>query len=423
MSMLAAIMAVTSVSTSASTEPKPFQPADTGPAPLSIKGEKARAEGRELYYLVDVDGEAELAITDTPFGPRKQSRAREDRLRRAEPVLAPYQYFLSSDPAIKSRLADPQQPGTYARLTLEIDPSGNISACGPEKATQGSWDSALIAQQCPLIIQRMHFITALDVDGKPASDSYTLWINFAHRGPISNAVPRAIGKTIYAPAVAMPPPSLSSPYAWPVQSWMLRYGDKPTFRKPVFAGIVQSPIIAGEPVVGVAILRDPDKGAICSPMENADDIKTRWAACDYVIEQLKPTWPTASSSYATPYALLVAGSGKTLRAIGKAADWPSPYPTVSADAAKQSLQLVTAQMQSGGQLDRLKLWLTLDADGHVTDCKIGASSGSDISDIAACRVMLAEGRFAPGLDAFGRKLPKSDMGWTAEFVRKLIPPG
>src|SRR5690606_7865597 len=50
------------------------------------------------------------------------------------------------------------------------------------------------------------------------------------------------------------------------------------------------------------------------------------------------------------------------------------------------------------------LWLTIAANGRVSDCSVLQSSGNDAVDQALCNVMLRRSRWEPARDAQGRPL-------------------
>lgn len=387
-----------------------FKPADPGLAIESVEAAKPRYASSQTYYVAEIDGMPQLQNGRT---------IRHDRMRRAEPKLRPHLLFLRTDPAMATRFSDPAQAPSYAYIELEIDDAGKVAACRAE-ATRGSKpDTGLVDAQCPLLRTRALFHSALDLEGNPVSDVYTISIRFTHGKEEGGARPRAIRQPPEMLTVAMPPPSFDKAASWPLESWMMRYSNIPTFKMPPVSGVGQSPITANEPVTGLVISKNVSGEIICNAVTGTENIKRNKAACDLVLKKMQPSWPVNAHYFSTQYPLLVVGEGKKMRAIAPLPDsnWRL---SLSAEQAAQTIKLLEGAMQPGDKIDNLLMWLEVSSDGAVAGCKIGKSAGSDAGDVGACRAMRDHARFLPGLDVFGQPLPLSEGGWTVKWAKAVV---
>jgi hypothetical protein len=386
-------------------------PATYGAAPASIEAQK-RYGNSPAFYVAEVDGSPQRTNGRT---------SRPDMLRRAEAKLLPYKLFYSIDPAMDARLKDRAQPSIYAHLQLHVNEAGKPISCKADLDRGSKPDFALIDAQCPLLVKRMQFLPALNLEGQRVPDVYTVWIIFRHVGANDGKPPEAIRQTVMGPAAAMTTPRFNRPVAWPIKSWMLYTRHTPSFQTPPFSGVSQSPIKAGETVTGIAINSNERGELQCTAVVGAENIEQNKEACNYVAKTLKPGWPDNLYYFSTQYPLLVVGSDKALRAIGPA-NGTQFRPRMSAEQAKQSLILIQNAMNPTAKIDQLVLWLKLGADGRAIECKIGSSCGSDAGDIGACRAMLSDALFTPGFDVFERPLPESDIGWSVKYARAVLTP-
>jgi protein TonB len=97
------------------------------------------------------------------------------------------------------------------------------------------------------------------------------------------------------------------------------------------------------------------------------------------------------------------------KAIGNPASWfpPDSYPP---------------EARNAGQQGTTSFSLDIDAQGHIVQCNIVKSSGSDILDTTTCDLLVVNGRFQPARDAQGRAVPGtwvSSMRW--QLVTGTVP--
>lgn len=218
----------------------------------------------------------------------------------------------------------------------------------------------------------------------------------------------------------MPPANLFWPDSWPVESWMLRYREPPIFAKSVYAGISEGVVAKDEPIIEIAIGIGKDRLPQCEALKGQRDEISGKAVCSRVMAEWMPAWDNRAGYWLSSYPLLAVGESATFRIIGPAKKETQYRPVLAAPSAAQTLALVRAAVPTKAALDRLILWLEIGPDGRVTECRIGATSRTDAWDIAACKAMREQAVLIPGYDAFGRPLPSSDIGWTAEYAREVM---
>ncbi len=370
---------------------------------LALAGEPTAP--RATYQGKPVD----VAITVSGYG-STPDRANPP-MRLPHPLAEPAGWFDATSQLAQAHIARPDMLG-YAKLTLEIDAGGAITACDPSDSVALPVDAAAVCSD----FAGQKFLPALDSDGRRIAGGYIVTF-MPRRYDAADASPHPLFTSERDPVpVPMMAPRVDSMYSFPpLSSWMAQFFRDPQWQTAPHIGLPDD--AATRPLTAI-VLFDRGAGLDCRVIEGSGVAAQDNAACGYAKSVLKPTWADASASTHRAVPLYVTGAGSETMAYAPDPD-RNAFTTITDEV---ELRLITALTDAGvfpkgREASPLRIGMTPDAQGKVVRCQIWVSTGNDATDIAACRAARETVVMQPMEDIFGRMSQYAGLSWAANPTR------
>lgn len=325
---------------------------------------------------------------------------RNDLLRRARPEGDITTWMTPGDPLIARLGAEPAWSGVLVVL-LTLSPEGRASACEiptlpydlPAEAVEGL---------CERLVPRVRYRPALTAAGEPVEDHARFLIR-------SSQYLRQDAASL--PMIRAEPLPPSPPVPMPGPGWPPLVSLKParlTGGLELVHGGGDSPDARSTPWAGIEVqLNASANVAECRSVASSGDARFDQQACavarraDYALNG------GASESERRVY-LLIVRQDEALRAL------PQSRSGRSLPVMDPGREAALAAEWAGRPWPRV--FVSVDADGVPTDCRINESAGDDALDVAACHAVRRLARFAPARDSLDRPTQGS------AFVERLPGP-
>lgn len=329
-------------------------------------------------------------------------------LRTAQPLVEPVRWFGANSALVAARHADPRA-SLYITLLLDITPEGTIAACRYSPNSRKPVDEATLCGE----IAGQRFLPQLADDGTRVRGQFRLGLSGRQFAATADAPARPLftAERDLTP-VARIAPSVERlnrfpPYDFEV-SYLYREPRWKTAPQPGWGDTPQE-----EPMTRLILYRSAN-GTACRVFAGGKDPALDAAACAYAKTELAPDWSGVEGNreWIAPLAILHRPEG--LIAIGPDPDFVRE--TRMADGAEDALVAALTRVGVLGK-DRAASPLVLDLaanpDGSVRHCRVAKTTGTDATDIAACRIARETVRLVPFEDVFGTPNPLASFFWRA----------
>lgn len=316
---------------------------------------------------------------------------RNDLLRRAKPHGDIVQWLDESDPLVARVLAMPNWSGVIsARMTL--GPNGRATACEVAEPPHGLQPEA-VAGLCERLAPRVQYRPALTAEGEAAEDRVRVLIRFsqyrledAARMPMIRAEPL--------------PPSPPAPMVGPGWPPLVAPGNaRLAGGLALLEGGGDSPSAMAAPWAGIEVQLDESGAASnCRIIASSEDSRHNQQAC-VAARRANYALDGATSQRDRRLYLLVVRENEQLRTL------PHVRGGRSAPILDPASATALATEWAGRAWPRI--FVSVDASGAPTDCRINESSGDDVIDVEACQTVRRLARFSPARDGLDRPAPGS----------------
>lgn len=305
-------------------------------------------------------------------------------LRAAAPLTPPESWFRDADYP-----ADARRTFQSGRTTVDatISEAGDVVACEP---ADGAPADAFSAASCAAILARGRFRHALDGAGAPTGAPVRLSIYF-------EALPPGKARTPLSPAP--PPPGLVNGKEISYSATSFVIVEQPDWkaapgRKKTWSGVA---------IVGLQFSAEGNVSA-CETIQSSGDDAIDSGTC-----AAASAGRYASRSRFGPFPGDKPVPLRVEWVRGRAAALlPVQYqntPPVPVAGARLAPADLPAEVLRDPQWTRVGAIVAVSAAGAPLACVIEGSTGDDGHDVALCRHILAEVRFTPGRDVFGKTAP------------------
>lgn len=309
---------------------------------------------------------------------------RNDLLRRARPAGDMATWLPATDPLVRHALASFPQNDSVT-LLFDIGADGRATDCTiptsrlPAEITDGL---------CERLMPQVRYLPALTAEGERVADKARFHVRYG-------AFPRDHVRNTPLIVAEPLPPSPPVPMAGP--GWPPLVSLKParlTGGLPLLEGGGDAPEATGTPWTGVEIQLD-EAGRVggCNVVRSSDDARFNNQACT-AARHATYALNGADTPYQRRVYLLITRQNGELRALPQSRSGQG-RPVLTEDAR------ATLRVQWG---DRPwpRVFVSTDAQGQVSDCRINETTGQDDLDIGACRLVHQAGVFAPARDSLDR---------------------
>lgn len=318
-------------------------------------------------------------------------RGRSDLLRRAAPAGDISRWIETDDPLIVWMRGQSGWTGVVTAL-LNVSADGESIGCAlaplpfglPEQATVGL---------CDRIMPKARYRPALTLEGSPTSDG----VRFTIRGGTYRKEDAANMPIVRAEPL---PPSPPAPFVGP--GWPPLFGLPParlTGGLPLLQGGGDAAEAGSSPWAGLEVQLDSSGApSACQAIASSGDSRFDQAACAAARRatyRLNDTTTRGSRVY-----MLIVQQAGELRALPQSRGRRTS-PVINPTAA----EALAAEWKGRGRWPRV--YVSVDAAGSVTDCRINESSGDDALDLQACQMMRRLSGLTPARDVLDRPTPGS----------------
>ena len=330
-------------------------------------------------------------------------------LRTAQPLVEPVRWFGANSALVAARHADPRAL-LYAVLLLEITPEGTIAACRYSPNSRKPVDEATLCGE----IAGQRFLPQLADDGTRVRGQFRLDLSGRQVAATADAPLRPLftADRDITP-VAMIAPSAERIKRFPPYNFEVSYLYRaPQWKTAPQPGWGDTP--RDGPMTGL-ILHRSLSGLQCRVLASSGDPQADTAACAYGTGTLAPDWSAEESSGDVIVPLYILHRPEGLLAIG-----PDPDFVREMQLAEGAENALVAALTRAGVLGKdptaspLVLDLRANPDGSVRHCRVSKTTGTDATDIAACKVARETVRLIPAEDIFGTPDPLASLFWRAE---------
>lgn len=328
-------------------------------------------------------------------------------MRLPQALVHPSDWFGEGSQLAQAHAARPDKLG-YAKLALDVDAAGNITACHPTDNVDLPVDAGAV---CSDMADRK-FLPALDSEGRRIAGGYIVTFMPRHYDAADGSPHPMFTMDRDPTPIPMMAPRVDSMYSFPpLSSWMAQFYREPQWQTAPQVGLADD--AASRPLTAI-VLFDRGAGLDCRVIERSAVAAQDNAACGYARSVLKPAWADASASNHRGVPLYVTGTGSETMTYAPDPD-RNAFTTISDEV---ELRLITALTNAGvfpkgREASPLRIGLTPDAEGKVVRCQIWVSTGNDASDIAACRAARETVVMQPMEDIFGRMSEYAALNWAA----------
>lgn len=308
-----------------------------------------------------------------------------DLVRRVQWDGDPRDWISPEDPAVRDFIAAGRRPTARLALRFEVDADGRAIGCRPEQEAEG-----YAASLCGSLEPHVRFLPTLTTDGRRHADAFVLNVTL-----LWSLAEQQRLVTYEQPAPPRPPE---------IEGWPPPYGAPGTTVTglALLPGGGGAPEAFSSPWAGLGLHLDQTDGRArlrCTVIGSSGDEAFNARACRAVTDA-----DIRVRRRFTPL-LLVQAQGRFQVVLPVNAMQTGAR--LLADGTPRFRDHIPAEA-----LGRLRLGLEIDAAGRATSCRVVRSSGDDAADIAACRLIRDDARFAPGQDVFGRPRASGLHTWS-----------
>ena len=306
----------------------------------------------------------------------------------------------ASDPAVVAFLSDPAARAQL-NLRLTIDAAGRVIACAASQRWRTDPPPTFTDGLCDRVSARARFTPAIDDAGVRVPDTLQLVVMFerVRRRPGAEAPPLIVERE-------PDPIPMVDRERWPPQS----SGPAPAFAAlPLADGGAAAHAADATPWAGIELREGRDGQAEVRVVRSSED-RTFDGLAYGLARRSGPTWPADLPPNRRRLMLHFTSVNGAPQAILPVSERPTD-PSISAADRAALIAALTWPRATVAAKARLLLELDLDSEGRVTLCRIAQSSGSDVGDAAACRLMRETARFEPRRDIFGWPHPAHFRSW------------
>lgn len=330
------------------------------------------------------------------FNPRQWD---DTLIRAAAPTGAIDPWFKLDGAAFKAIGTLPANALPYASGTFTVDSDGKVGECAPELRFEKSAGAIALAEAiCTDLRSYGRFMPSLDASGRRVATTMGIFAKASDKRGLygfGGDNPPLVSDMPPPPAPPMPP-----------NYWMPSYeaGHYQVSGARLFAGDPNLIASGGLRWTGVSLTLDPAGKTACVVAKSSGDPKNDLQACKMAGKyKVSEAAATAARFYKRGAMVMMVhdrGKPSALLPIRKEA---VRVRLTSAGAARIAA-IVGRPVDDAALAKRISA--SIGRDGIATRCKIKASDGNDIADIALCRALRGEALFTPAEDVFG--LPNSD---------------
>lgn len=320
-----------------------------------------------------------------------EDRDDEGLVRRAEPLGRQTDWIPETDPMVARVKTGGGEAGGNAFLNLTVGVDGRVTAC---QLQIGYGNPSPPDGLCERVPPRARFRPALDLDGQPAADVYTVQVGYGRRARLATTpAPERVVRH------AAPPPAPPMPNEWPPTS---RVSAVTVQGLPLLEGGGDALEAHDTPFVGVEIRLD-ERGRVtaCTRIAGDLDAQLQQEACA-LARRARYDLSAETSQYRRHMRFHFVRQKGGLRALSHSRN-SRTLPILTPEAA-QALTTGTTEPWP-------VMWVRVDRSGKAERCRILETSGDDARDARSCRAILQFARFTPARDTLDRSTVSTLYRW------------